>query len=228
MDKEIRLKKHNLIQLHLPLWKRVIFVDWNGVLSNDVFWSSIRKNPIHPYYERLTEACKRLFEDNYEIIRSWMRGEVSSHEIINYIDIDFDRRYKENFLIRRLHKDCRRMNCEDSLLEELQKCRNGSFVVLATDNMDCFHKEISSIRDLAGSFDGILCSSDIGLLKSDNVFGFFYPWLRAHNLNFSKSILIDDSEKTCFKFKEAGGSAILVKSLEDTIIELWNWLKNDV
>ena len=32
----------------LPLWNRVNFVDWHGVLSRDPFWTSILGRPRHP------------------------------------------------------------------------------------------------------------------------------------------------------------------------------------
>jgi hypothetical protein len=47
----------------LPLWRRVVFVDWNGVLCQDVYWSSIATNPKHPCHTRVNDSRNRLFRE---------------------------------------------------------------------------------------------------------------------------------------------------------------------
>lgn len=211
--------------IKLPLWKGVVFVDWNGVMNRDVFWSSIRMKPNHPFYVRLNDACQKLFREKDDLVHRWMRGEIGSREIIQYLDIKLDRRCREDYLLKRLHEDCRSMSCEVPLIQELQKLKRNNFVVLGTDNMDCFLKELYSIHDLRATIDYVLCSSEIGVLKCENIKSFFGPWLKWHNLTFSEALLLDDSATNCLKFRQEGGSAVVVRSLEDAIKGLRTWQK---
>jgi len=45
----------------VPLWGRVIFSDWHGVLSQDPFWVSIRGSAAHPLHAQLEAGVARVF-----------------------------------------------------------------------------------------------------------------------------------------------------------------------
>jgi FMN phosphatase YigB (HAD superfamily) len=201
----------------LSLWQRVLFVDWYGVLNDDVFWSSILASPTHPFHERLSMACHWLFQKQGDLVNAWMRGQVDSREIITEIEVRLDRRCLPDYLYRRLREDCRRMRMNPTLLEALKQARRSSFVVLATDNMDCFANECHAIPSLDESFDEVLCSSTLGVLKSEDPEKFFGSWLEQHHLTFSQATLLDDSKLACEAFEKQGGQAILVRSPEEAL-----------
>jgi len=55
----------------LLLWKHVIFVDWHGVLSLDLFWASIRKNATHPLRPQLEAKMDEMFPN--ASVNEWMK-----------------------------------------------------------------------------------------------------------------------------------------------------------
>lgn len=153
-----------------------------------------------------------------------MRGELSSDSIIDDLGISLDARFGGGFLRRRLAEDCRQVHINSSFLSELRKIASASFVVLATDNMDCFVNEFPSLRAVSKSFDSILCSSSIGVLKSDTARAFFEPWLNAHSLSFPQALLIDDNEEICEGFRSNGGTAVPFQSSAHVLAAVKNWL----
>jgi len=155
-----------------------------------------------------------------------MRGKKTAADIIDHLDIDLNPRCRPDYLLRRLHTDCRRMKCDGALLTELRRCRCVSLVVLATDNMDCFWESISGIDGIKGAVDAILCSSVLGVLKDEGVNRFFGPWLETHRLTFKQALLLDDSVKVCAEFEAAGGTAVTVRSSADAINGLRKWLRD--
>jgi hypothetical protein len=232
----------------LPLWDRAIFVDWNGVLSNDLFWASILSNVKHPLRPGLRTALQRIF-DNSELVNEWMRGTLSSRQIIDELNLALDKRFSNTFLERRLLQDCGRMLVNAALIAFLGDVAGRAFIVLATDNMDCFFQQISisrcsrrtrsllngnlQLRHIGSRFDDVLCSSALGTLKSDNPIRFFGDWLYRHALSFSQALLLDDSETTCRIFERSGGTAIRVLpsdlEAESRIRTLvYDWLGHDV
>ena len=219
-------------QLLLPFYKRVIFVDWHGVASNDPFFLSILNNKTHPLYSKLTNELNNLFKNNDNLIRAWMRGEVSYEQIVDLMDITLDNRFKDDFLFRKVIEDCKFMKVNPNLIDLLSILQNYAFIVLATDNMDCFFHYINSIRvskirskkrqtykvkeyvefDKAIlKFDDILCSSEIGVLKRESPAKFFGNWLKVYSLNFSDALLLDDVDVNCEEFVKAGGNAFKIK-----------------
>jgi FMN phosphatase YigB (HAD superfamily) len=218
--RKLTLKPYNVL---LPLLSKVIFVDWNGVLCRDVFWSSIANNDKHPYHSQLNESRQRLFKERREVVGAWQRGEIPSEQVIGLLNINLDRRYRYDFLKRRLERDCKRMTTDLALLKELQEARSDCFVVLATDNVDCFFEQLDAKPEVRSTMDAVLCSSALGVLKSDNVVRFFKPWLDQHQLDFSDAVLLDDSAAICEEFRRAGGAAIVVTSIPETINMLRSW-----
>ena len=118
------------------------------------------------------------------------------------------------------------MRCALALVEELRAAKTNHLIVLATDNMDCFWRAVPSIKDLTTTIDAVLCSSQLGVLKKDSVESFFGPWLRRHNLDFRDALLLDDTAETCETFRVAGGAAIVVTTMEDTVAALREWRLN--
>ncbi|MGH3922343.1 MAG: hypothetical protein ACRDTT_05655, partial [Pseudonocardiaceae bacterium] len=174
----------------------------------------------------------------------WMRGKISSLDVISNMELWLDRRFREDFLVRRLYSDCARMRVNVELLQVLRAFKSQAIVVLATDNMDCFSRtfdqarsrcrrptsESETLADWAVICDDIICSSDVGALKADNPAGFFGPWLSECGLGFPDALLIDDRADNCDAFREQGGSAVKWKMGKNDISEVIksadHWLRS--
>jgi FMN phosphatase YigB (HAD superfamily) len=228
----------------VPLCGRVIFSDWHGVLSRDPFWTSIRGSLTHPLHHRLEAGMAGIFASG--TANEWMKGLLSSAQVIAGMGIQLDRRFRDDFLARRLDLDCARMRVNAELFEVLRVLRAEAMVVIATDNMDCFARSFERARnrrrhrpapreilaDWAVICDDIICSSDMATLKSDNPHAFFGPWLTAHGLTFADAALIDDRADNCAAFSSCGGTAIHWKMgthhTSDATTQLNQWLQRPV
>jgi hypothetical protein len=226
----------------VPLWGRVIFSDWHGVLSRDPFWISIRGSATHPLHEQLEAGMAGIFAKDKDTASEWMKGLLSSAQVIAEMGIQLDRRFRDDFLDRRLDLDCARMRVNVELFEVLRLLRAEAMMVVATDNMDCFARAFDKARgrrrrlphpretlsDWAVICDDIICSSNVATLKSENPYGFFGPWLAAHGLGFADAALIDDRADNCAAFSSCGGNAILWKmgthDISDLTAQLKEWL----
>ena len=122
----------------VPLSGRVIFSDWHGVLSRDPFWVSIRSSATHPLRQQLEAGMAGVFASRRNIANEWMKGLLSSDQVIAEMGIQLDGRFREDFLARRLDIDCARMKVNAELFEVLRAMLAEAMVVIATDNMDCF------------------------------------------------------------------------------------------
>jgi hypothetical protein len=227
----------------LSLFGRIIFVDWHGVISGDPFWTSILQSQTHPLRPQLENKLSELFSQNTRTL-DWMKGAVTSEEIVSQLNIDMDRRFNDDFLIRRLDADCRRMRANVDLLNVLQKLAPIVPVVLATDNMDCFARAIEQARsgkrpsstkpdglifvEWAKFCDEVLCSSELGALKSEDPVRFFGPLLLDYGLQFSDALLIDDRADNCEAFRQQGGAAVQWKmganDVEEVSSSVYRWL----
>jgi hypothetical protein len=166
----------------LPLCGRVIFSDWHGVLSRDPFWVSIRGSATHPLHDQLEAGMAGVFASERGIANEWMTGLMSSSQVIAEMGIQLDKRFRDDFLSRRLDLDCARMGVNADLFDVLRVMRAEAMVVVATDNMDCFSRAFELARqrrrsaarqretlaDWAVICDDIICSSDIAALKADD------------------------------------------------------------
>jgi hypothetical protein len=151
-----------------------------------------------------------------------MKGMLSSDQVIADMGIQLDRRFRDDFLARRLDIDCARMKVNAELFDVLRTLRTEAMIVIATDNMDCFVRTFDRVRnrrrrravrrdtlaDWAIICDDIVCSSQNGALKSEDPQTFFGPWLAAHGLTFADAALVDYRADNCAAFTGQGGSAI--------------------
>jgi hypothetical protein len=206
-------------------------VDWHGVLSRDPFWLSILERPTHPLRPALSARLNHIFGPDGDH-NTWMLGRRSAAEVVSGMNIRLDRRFKADYLVRRLELDCGRMRVNVELVELLQWARACAFVVIATDNVDSFVRAFDTARGhrrrplapdetndtfdrAARAWDDLICSSDVGTLKSHNPAGFFGSWLHAHRLSFDGAMLIDDRADNCEAFTAQGGTAVRWKFGQD-------------
>jgi hypothetical protein len=226
----------------VPLWGRVIFSDWHGVLSRDPFWVSIRGSAAHPLHAQLEAGMAGVFASERGIANERMKGLLSSGQVIAEMGIQLDKRFRDDFLARRLDLDCARMRVNAHLFEVLRAMRAEAMVVIATDNMDCFARAFTQARrrtrrrageretlaDWAVICDDIICSSDVAALKADDPRTFFGAWLDRHGMRFTDAVLIDDRADNCTAFTECGGTAIRWKmgtnDISDATGALKHWL----
>ncbi len=209
-------------------WNKVIFVDWHGVLSLDPFWMSIIHNEEHPLHSSLSEAVRYLFAENDSLVRDWMRGNITTSQIVDSLQIEANPEFPPDYLARKSVDDCQLMRVNSQLILLLQSAQQtGTAIVLATDNMDCFHDAILRARQqsprlketkttsffaTARLFDDVLCSSTQRILKSEDPRRFFEHWLSSHALDFNNALLLDDLKINCSAFHDAGGTAVRYNS----------------
>jgi hypothetical protein len=218
----------------LLLWRQVVFVDWHGVLSRDPFWASIRESATHPLRAQIEAGLADIFAKESATANEWMKGLLSSDEIIAAMGIQLDRRFRDDYLARRLDIDCAHMKVNVDLFEVLRKIKSQASVVLATDNMDCFVRTFDQVRargrrpkpesetlaDWAIICDDIICSSEVGALKAEDPAGFFGPWLTANGLQFSDAALIDDRADNCAAFAGQGGTPVQYKMTANDVTDV--------
>lgn len=205
------------------LWQRCVFVDWHGVLCDQPFWYSITQNPRHQHYRSMRAAIQRLFQDQGNLIETWMRGMTDAARIVEELPQLQDRRCRPDYLHRRLLADCRKMSPQAELLDILGQLPALTLVVIATDNMDCFSDSVPGLSALNRVFHASLCSSDLGVLKAEDPQRFFGQLLAEHDLRPSDAVLIDDSDRNCWQFKHFGGHAIRFRDVPQAAAELHRW-----
>lgn len=201
---------------------------------------SIRDGATHPLRDQLESNLAEVFSRDSSTANEWMKGLLSSEQVIGAMDIQLDRRFREDFLTRRLYLDCARMRVNVALFELLRSVKTVAAVVLATDNMDCFastfHRARSrrrrlttdseTLTDWAIICDDIICSSSVAALKAEDPHRFFGAWLTYHGLTFADAALIDDRADNCDAFAGCGGTPIRYKMTTDDIGDVAASLKN--
>jgi hypothetical protein len=230
----------------VPLSGRIVFSDWHGVLSRDPFWTSIRRSATHPLHAQLEASMADVFDPGRNVANEWMKGLLSSDQVIAEMGIQLHGRFRDDFLARRLDLDCARMTVNVELFEVLRLIRAEAMVVVATDNMDCFARAFEHARhrrrplkrdretltDWAVICDDIICSSQAGALKSEDPQMFFGPWLAARGVGFTDAVLIDDRADNCAAFTGQGGTAIQWKmgtnDISDITCQLRQWIDEDL
>lgn len=199
---------------------KVLFVDWDGTLSNSRFWERWQTNPKHAEKYQLIQ--KVLFTDAHDLLTLWMRGYKTASNIVEYVADVTGLSYEE--LIAELQYSCEHMSLIDSNLRGLiQSIRSkGIAVVIATDNMDTFSRWTVPTLKLEDMFDGIILSVDRGAMKADTYTDgtsqFFNHYFSNTGIKPDETVLIDNSlnnkvvEKFGMKFQHVNDESPL-KSL---------------
>ena len=202
---------------------------------------------VRPGIKRLgdLEAGTAGCASDRDIANEWMKGLLSSDQVIAGVGIQLNGRFREDFLARRLDLDSARMQVNVGLFEVLRVLRAEAMVVVAADNMDCFarvfeharnrrrrlNRERESLADWAVICDDLICCGQTGALKSEDPQAFFGPSLTAHGLGFTDAVLIDDRADNCATFTREGGAAIQWKmgtsELSEVTDQLRHWLIQD-
>lgn len=186
----------------------IIFLDWDGTLCFDRFWQSLRAEDSNEIAlgQKINDT---LFSDNRTLINEWMRGLRNSEQINEFLSeqLQIDsKKLWEVFL-----QDCKSMHFDRKLQKMIEQLRTNSYVILVTGNMDCFSRFTVPALGLERVFDKIINSSDLGYLKTEKEGETFLTCSREFDIPMNKTVLIDDSIKTCDFFNSLGGRSFIVK-----------------
>ncbi|HEY7349599.1 MAG TPA: HAD family hydrolase [Ktedonobacterales bacterium] len=179
---------------------KCLFVDWHLTLSNALFWEQF-SDPTHPQHPLFAFMQSTLFAPAgvKTWVLPWMRGEFTSEEVL--AEVCRGTAFDSTFALRALQSSCQQMRLVSEAIPRyvagLQA--KGLQVVIATDNMDTFHRwTVPSLR-LRALFDDILCSFEQQALKIDadqrGQSRFFADYLCAHHLGWGESLLLDDGDE---------------------------------
>jgi FMN phosphatase YigB (HAD superfamily) len=208
----------------------MIFVDWDGTLSNSRFWERWRDDPEHA--EKYAKIQKSLFETaaGKNLVQQWMTGQRNYTHAIKHVhewqhlpvdELEAELQYSaENMKL-----------IDPSVLTTVQKLRDtGKFVVIATDNMDTFDKWTVPALGLQNHFDNVLNSNKIQKLKSHihelyNRSEFFYRYLNDMGIAPENAVLLDN-DLDAKRLESIGINFLHVTDEQPLSYHLDNILKN--
>lgn len=176
---------------------KVVFLDWNGTLSDSKFWGHLG-NPLHPNSHLFPKIEKTLFVELKHLLKPWMRGDIVSEEVIS--NISSTARLDYDVVFQDFVDSCKNMKLTTSKIIELIKQiqNSGTKVVIATDNMDSFPRWTVPSLNLNKAFDDILDSYTLKAIKGDFTETgeslFFGDYLKSNAILPHETVLIDDSE----------------------------------
>lgn len=203
---------------------KTIFLDWDGTLSNNVFWESLRQPKTKYMFDKINYS---LLETNKNLLDLWMRNKLDFNDIIDVVhkDTKIKKTILKNELILSSKNGCFVDNKIPSIIKQIQN--NGINVILSSDNMDVFDFTISSLK-LNKLFDDILVSYRLGFLKKDicdKKLLFFEDYIKTNNLAYNECVLIDNSKNLSKICKKVGMNNILVKNINDITNILKQFIK---
>jgi FMN phosphatase YigB (HAD superfamily) len=188
----------NLLCFCYPVDMRydVVFLDWHGTLCTSIFWEHWAQDSSLIAANLLIQ--RHLFETSTELVHGWMLGDWNAEAITE--EISRRTQIDAGELLAGLRESCESMKLlDDALFEAVGNLRrNGTKVVIATDNMDTFTRWTVPSLKLSRHFDAILNSHDLRAFKRHKTekgdSKFFSRYLSDHGINPARTILIDDSQ----------------------------------
>jgi FMN phosphatase YigB (HAD superfamily) len=174
---------------------KVLFIDWDGTLSNSRFWERWGITASEQAKYQLIQRV--LFQNAQDLLHDWMCGFRSTAFVVRYVAESTGIAYDE--LFNELRYSCENMKFIDgSDIEAIRKIRaKGTKVLVATDNMDTFRHWTVPALKIHDKFDGVLISDTRGAMKAhlqtDGTSMFFNHYLSQNNINPGDTVLIDDS-----------------------------------
>ena len=197
-----------------------MFVDWHGVMSSEYFWSAVLSDSNHRLNGAATDVAATIFRTRPTLAKQWMTGELASCEVIHLAGPEKSAKERAA-LLRCLTRSCRQMRPDPLISQVLRELSKARVVrVLATDNMDCFYDASDAIPELRYLFDVLLCSSELGTLKSECAQRFFGGWLASNGISSADAYLVDDSTTNCSLFRQMGGWAAHATTPSDALVAL--------
>lgn len=199
---------------------KALFIDWNGTLSSSLFFEQMN-NVNHPHHNIIASVEEWLFRKNKKLCSEWMYGKYSTEDVIGLMSKNLNVEYE--LLLNELKNSCENMKFISdeipSLIREIKD--SGIKVIIATDNMDCFTRWTVPALGLDDLFDDILNSFDLGVVKND--FSnegkplFFAKYMDNLDEDYSSTMLLDDSSKTCNLLSLTGMQCVVINSKEKMV-----------
>ncbi len=211
--------------------KNILFVDFNGVVSYNPFWVSLR-DPNHELHLFNDAIEKYLFKDNVSIVMDWMLGKYTAEQIHEILEREVGVPYEKLFPI--FCEECKTIDISAKVLERIQKLRDFYYCILITDNMDSFERfTLENNPILKDSFDKIDNSYVMGRFKKSDDGLYFRDRIAEQGAIIENCILIDDSKNNCALFESLGGKIHTTKnedaavaaldSIHKTTQSKWEW-----
>ena len=174
-----------------------LFLDWSETLSTSKFWEQF-SDPKHKHFELYEQIQEKVFKQNKALLEKWMRGQHTTEEVLIEIASDLNFNY-EKLLSEFIYSVENMKFVSDDIVPIIKLIQSHNIkVVVATDNMDYFHRWTNKALDLNNIFDGILNSYYLKVRKNDFIDNnslFFDPYIKSNNIDKTKTVLIDDSVK---------------------------------
>lgn len=190
--------------------KPLLLVDYDGTICFDRFWRSAD----HAIFAQIQI---HLFGADRKMLTTWMRGQLTSEEINQFLARKTDVSYQKLWEV--FVHDCLTMRVDPKYLAKIRYLRSRFTTVLMTDNMDCFSRFTVPALQLDQSFDVILNSADHGQLKNDSNGQIFVQTAEAYGNNMKDTWLVDNSKQVCEQFVALGGNACFVDA--EHPVQLW-------
>lgn len=200
--------------------KQILFVDFNGVISYNPFWLSLKdpRHPLHPFFLPI----EQLFFGENKIegfVNEWMIGKYTSEKVHQLLAERLDAPFGELFAV--FCEDCKVIDISEPILEKVRALRKNWYFFLKTDNMDCFHRfTLPANPQLSESFDEIHNSYLLRQLKKTNNGETFVSDATRLGVSLTNCVLIDDSASTCRMFEGLGGRAFQSRNEAEAISAL--------
>ena len=201
--------------------QKILFVDFNGVISYDPFWKSMTdtKHPLHVYYKQIEELLFKGENKIEGLIEEWMLGDYTSEDIHHIIADKLDAPYQQIFDV--FCEDCKHLDISKQILQRIQALRKDYYCILRTDNMDTFHRfTLPANNYLTEAFDEIHSSYLLRQLKKTDGGKYFVTTVADLGVTFGNCSFIDDSKSNIALFESLGGKGYCTQNEAEVIVVL--------
>lgn len=198
--------------------QRILFVDFNGVISYNPFWFSLinPNHPLHIYYEPIENLLFRGENKIKRLVDDWMMGKYTSEQIHKIIENKTGAPHQE--LLKVFYEDCKRLDISKPILRHIKTLRRNWYCILRSDNMDTLHRfTLPANPQLADAFDEIHSSFLLRQLKKTNGGIYFKTTTANFGIKIENCVLIDDSISNCILSESLGGKAYCTQNETEVI-----------
>ena len=211
------IKTTNEKNLNLP--NKILFCDFNGVISYDRFWHTLQ-NPTHEL-NKFYEPIRNVYlNPDLDIAKRWMLGELTTEQVHTILCQSTGAPYEE--IIKIFENECRNIDISTKICNKILELQSKYYCILSTGNMDSLDRfTIPSNPILNESFNRIDNSFNIKSFKTTNKGQYFTDAASNLNIAIENCIVIDDGKKICDTFSALGGKSFLVTG-EELVMEVLN------
>lgn len=201
---------------------KAILFDFDGTLSNGRFYSTLSESdPV--LFKKIQQ--KVFTKDNWELLSSWMRGEIDYEEFNKKISEMLN--VSTDLLNDALIESVKKMSLNQDLFNfAVEQRAKGIQTAVFTDNMDVFEEVFVVENKLDENFDHIFSSSTYGMLKDDNDGEFLDLVVQKFGVDISEVLFIDNSLKAEDLMNSKGGVFYLWEDYENEFTKFIEWFTN--